>query len=84
MDLSFNCGSDAFPDAVEGKRALELLEEHFTVGLTQPAFVIVDAADVRSLEVSASVDRLIESLDKDEAFFSPFDVVTNDAATCFM
>ena len=79
LNLGFNSGSDAFPDAVEGKRALELLEEHFTAGLAQPAYVVVDAPDVRSPGVKASVDRLIESMDKDESFFTPFDVVSNDA-----
>ena len=79
LNLGFNAGSDAYPDAVEGKRALELLEEHFTAGLAQPAYVVVDAPDVRSPEVKASVDRLIESVDSDESFFPPFDVVSNDA-----
>ena len=79
LDLGFNSGSDAFPDAVEGKRALELLEEHFTAGLAQPAYLVVDAPDVRSPGVKPSVDRLIESMDKDESFFTPFDVVSTDA-----
>ena len=79
LDLGFNSGSDAFPDAVEGKRALELLEEHFTAGLAQPAYLVVDAPDVRSPGVKPSVDRLIESMDKAESFFTPFDVVSTDA-----
>ena len=79
LNLGFNSGSDAFPDAVEGKRALELLEEHFTAGLAQPAYVVVDAANVNAPDVQASVDRLIESVDNDESFFPPFDVVSNDA-----
>ena len=79
LNLGFNAGSDAYPDAVEGKRALELLEEHFTAGLAQPAYVVVDAPDVRPPDVKASVDRLIESVDSDESFFPPFDVVSNDA-----
>ena len=79
LNLGFNAGSDAYPDAVEGKRALELLEEHFTAGLAQPAYVVVDAPDVRSPDVKASMDRLIESVDSDESFFPPFDVVSNYA-----
>ena len=79
LNLGFNSGSDAFPDAVEGKRALELLEEHFTAGLAQPAYVVVDAANVNAPDVQASVDRLIESVDRDESFFPPFDVVSNHA-----
>ena len=79
LNLGFNAGSDAYPDAVEGKRALELLEEHFSAGLAQPAYVVVDAADVHSPDLKASVDRLIEGVDSDESFFPPFDVVSNDA-----
>ena len=79
LNLGFNGGSDAFPDAVEGKRALELLEEHFTSGIAQPAYVVVDAPDVRAADVQVSVDRLIEAVEGDSAFFSPFEVVSNDA-----
>ena len=79
LNLGFNGGSDALPDAVEGKRAIELLEEHFTAGLMSPAYVVVDAPDVHSPDVKASVDRLIESMDKDESFFTPFNLVSNDA-----
>jgi len=79
LNLGFNGGSDAFPDAVEGKRALELLEEHFTAGLAQPAFVVVDAKSVTSPDVTDAVDRLIESVSNDESFFPPFEVVSNGA-----
>ena len=48
LDIGFPGGSKSYHDAVEGKRALQLLEEHFTGGLTQPAFVVVDAPDVNS------------------------------------
>ena len=78
LNLGFNAGSDAYPDAVEGKRAIELLEEHFTSGLAQPAYVVVDAPDVHAADVQVSVDRLIEGVDGDESFFPPFDVVSND------
>ena len=74
LNLGFNSGADAIPNAVEGKRAVELLEEHFTSGLTAPAFVGVDAKDVRSAEVQASVARLIEIAERDESFFPPFEV----------
>ena len=74
LNLGFNSGADAIPNAVKGKRAVELLEEHFTSGLTSPAFVLVDAEDVRSAEVQASVTRLIEIAEDDEVFFPPFEV----------
>ena len=79
LNLGFNSGSDAFPDAVEGKRALELLEEHFTSGLAAPAMVVVDAPDVNSPGVQASVASLIESADGDDAFFGPYEVTVNPA-----
>ena len=78
LNLGFNAGSDAFPDAVEGKRALELLEEHFTSGVAQPAYVVVDAPDVHAADVQVSVDRLIEAVEGDDAFFSPFEVVSSE------
>ena len=74
LNLGFNSGADAIPNAVEGKRAVELLEEHFTSGLTAPAFVGVDAEDVRSAEVQAAVARLIEIAERDESFIPPFEV----------
>ena len=46
LNLGINEGADALPDALEGKRAVELLEEHFSSSLLQPARVVVDAPDV--------------------------------------
>ncbi|MCI0846251.1 MAG: MMPL family transporter, partial [Chloroflexi bacterium] len=73
LNLAFASGSDSLHDAVEAKRGLELLEEHFTSGLADPAFVIVDATDVNAPEVQAQVARLIASVEEDEAFFPPFE-----------
>ena len=41
LNHGFNHGADGLHDAVEGKRAMRLLEEHFNVGLAQPAYVVV-------------------------------------------
>ena len=79
LNLGFNSGSDAIPDAVEGKRAVELLEEHFTSGLLGPAVVVVDSPDVNSSEVQTSVATLIDIVEQDDAFFAPFDVKINKA-----
>jgi len=49
MNLGFNAGADALPDALEGKRALELLEDHFSSSLILPAKVIVDAPTLTRL-----------------------------------
>ena len=79
LNLGFNQGADSFNDAVEGKRALQLLEEHFNVGLAQPAYVVVDASDVNSAQVQASVDNLLQQVEGDEAFFPPFNIHVNEA-----
>ena len=47
LDLAWPTGSHAYHDAVESKRALVLMEEHFSAGLAQPAFVVVDDPDVK-------------------------------------
>jgi uncharacterized membrane protein YdfJ with MMPL/SSD domain len=79
MNLGFNAGADALPDALEGKRALELLEDHFSSSVIVPAKVVVDAPDVNSPEIKAAVAALIERVDGDPAFLGPFDSITNDA-----
>ncbi|MEO2141782.1 MAG: MMPL family transporter, partial [bacterium] len=76
--LGFNAGADALPDALEGKRALELLEDHFSSSVIVPAKVVVDAPDVNSSEIKAAVAALIERVDGDPSFLGPFDVITND------
>ena len=79
MNLGFNAGADALPDALEGKRALELLEDHFSSSVIVPAKVVVDAPDVNSPEIKAAVAALIERVDGDPAFLGPLDSITNDA-----
>ena len=79
LNLAFASGSDSLHDAVEGKRALQLLEENFASGLAAPAYVIVDASDVNSANVQASVAELMQRLGEDEAFFPPFEVTVNPA-----
>ena len=79
MDMGFGTGSDSLHDAVEGKRALQLLEENFTGSRAAPAYVVVDASDVNSAKVQASVAGLIKSVELDEAFSPPFDIQVNRA-----
>ena len=79
LNLGFNAGADAYPNAVEGKRALEILEEYFTSGLTQPALVVVDHPDVNSPEVQDSVSKLVNGARDNELFFEPFETFVNDA-----
>ena len=79
LDLSFARGSDAFHDAVPGKRALQLLEDNFSAGLASPAYVVVEAPDINAPAVQASVDNMVQVLAQDEAFTPPFNVVKNGA-----
>ena len=77
LDLAWPTGSHAYHDAVESKRALVLMEEHFSAGLAQPAFVVVDDPDVNSASVQGSVDNLIEKVQGDGAFAAPFETRVN-------
>ena len=79
LNLAFASGSDSLHDAVEAKRGLELLEEHFTGGFAAPAYVVVDAMDVNAPEVQTDVARLIALAEEDDAFFAPFETRTNAA-----
>ena len=77
MNLGFNAGADALPDALEGKRALELLEQHFSSSLIVPAKVVVDAPDVNAPDIQSAVRGLIQKVEGDDAFLGPFGTITN-------
>ena len=79
LDLAFPTGSRGLHDAVDAKRAMVLLEEHFSGGLATPAMVVVDAPDMTAPEVQASVAGLIERVGQDAAFLGPFETVVNSA-----
>ncbi|MDA1348710.1 MAG: MMPL family transporter [Chloroflexi bacterium] len=79
LNLGFNAGADSLPDAARGKRALELLEIHFTSSLIQPALIVIDAGDVDGPEVQAAVAALMKSLEEGKAFLGPFDSDVNNA-----
>ena len=80
LNMGFPTGSKAFNDAVSGKQAIRLLEDHFTGGLTDPAYVVVTATDVTAPEVQEAVARLIDRMEANpESFFGPFETVTNPA-----
>ena len=72
LNLGFNEGADALPDAVKGKRAVELLEQHFSSSLIRPARVVIDAPDVNSPEIQGAVDRFMQKIGDDDAFLGPF------------
>ena len=78
LNLGLPTGSKALNDAVSGKQAIRLLEDHFTSGLTDPAFVVVSASDVTTPDVQAGVAQLIEQIKADpKTFFGPFEIVVN-------
>ena len=79
LNLGFNEGADALPDAVEGKRAVELLEEHFSSSLIKPARVVVDAPDVHSPEVEAAVASFMQRIEQDDSYFGPFSTKVSPA-----
>ena len=79
LNLGFNSGADALHDSIEGKRAIELLEEHFSSSLLRPAWVVVDDPDVNSPEIQLAVADLRSRVEQDEAFLGFAETRTNDA-----
>ena len=68
LNLGFNAGADSLPDAAEGKRAIQLLEQHFSSSLIVPARVVIDAPDVEAPEILTAVDSLMEQIEESDAF----------------
>ena len=68
LNLGFNAGADMIPDAADGKRAIQLLEQHFSSSLIVPARVVIDAPDVEAPEILTAVDRLTEQIEDSDAF----------------
>jgi uncharacterized membrane protein YdfJ with MMPL/SSD domain len=66
LNLGFN-GQRSLPDAVEAKRALNALEENFTLGLTSPAMVLVDAGPGGNVFAPAIQDGTAQLLASVEA-----------------
>ena len=77
LNLGLNEGSDSVPNAVEGKRAVELLEEHFSSSLLLPALVVVDAPDVNSPDVQGAVANFIQRVEDSDSFLGPFETRVN-------
>ena len=84
LNIGFNSGSSAIPQGSEGRRAVEMFEEHFAAGVLAPAVVVVDAADVSEAGVQTAVGNLIDTVDADESFVGPFDIRTNDAGNTLL
>ena len=77
LNLGFNGGADALPDAAGGKKGVELLEQHFSSSLILPALVVVDSPDVNSPEVQTALIQFIEAVQSDPSFLGPFEAQEN-------
>ncbi len=77
LNLGFNNGADALPDALDGKRGIELLEQHFSSSLIVPAKVVIDSPDVESPEIQSAVGDFIGRVEQNDAFLGPFDTIVS-------
>ncbi len=76
LNLGFPTGSTSLHNDVSAKQAMVLLEDNFTGGATENAYVTVLADDVASKDVEGAVANLVERLDAaPESYFGPFEVV---------
>ncbi len=69
LNLGFN-GAKGLSDDVEAKKALQALEENFTLGLTSPAIVVVDAGkdeNVFAPDVQARVEQFVGLVEAETA-----------------
>lgn len=89
LNLGFN-GSKSLSDDIEAKEALEVLEDNFTLGLTSPAMVLVDAGKDNNVFAEAirsdiaEFEDLVEAEtagpeDREAFFGSPIQTEINDA-----
>lgn len=89
LNLGFN-GAKSLSNDVEAKKAFLALQEDFTLGLTSPAVVIVDAGQERNVfapEVQSHVSELIALVEaetvspdnRDAPYGSPIQTEINDA-----
>jgi uncharacterized membrane protein YdfJ with MMPL/SSD domain len=75
LNLGFSLGSAGYSDAVRSKAGLELLEEHFAAGLTEPAGIVIVGSGP---EVDAAVQDLYGLLDADPAFRGPYETLVSE------
>jgi uncharacterized membrane protein YdfJ with MMPL/SSD domain len=67
LNLGFN-GPRSFPEDAQGTKALIALEENFTLGLVQPAVVVVDAGEKQNVfaqNIQASTAELVRLVEED-------------------
>jgi uncharacterized membrane protein YdfJ with MMPL/SSD domain len=69
FNLGFN-GAKSYSDDVEAKKAVVALEENFTIGLLQPAIVVVDAGEKKNVfseDIQRSATELVRLVDQESA-----------------
>jgi len=67
FNLGFN-GVKSLSDDVEGKKAVVALENNFTIGLLQPAMVVVDAGEKKNVfaeDIQQSANELVRLVDQE-------------------
>ena len=79
LNLGFNQDASGIPAEATGRRTIEILEEHFTAGLNRPALVVVDARSQDSDSIQTAVDTMIANLEREDAYFAPFEPIYNEA-----
>ncbi len=67
IELGSSMGPDSLPEGIQSRTAYELLDEKFTVGLSEPVQVVIDG-DIDSAAVQKGVDRLQTALASDGDF----------------
>ncbi len=73
LNLGFN-GVRSFHDDAEGKKAMIALEENFTLGLVQPAVVVIDAGEKGNVFVpgiQAAVEELVALVEQESVTTNP-------------
>ena len=89
LNLGFN-GAKSLPEDIQAKKALLALEENFTLGLTSPAEIMVDAGqnnNIYAADAQARITKLIDEIEAqtvspqqpDAPFGSPIQTEVNDA-----
>jgi RND superfamily putative drug exporter len=89
INLGFN-GTKGLSDDIEAKQALLVLEDNFTLGLTSPAIVVVDAGENNNVfapDVQSHVDEFVGLVEAETAsednpdapFGAPIRTEINDA-----
>jgi uncharacterized membrane protein YdfJ with MMPL/SSD domain len=83
LNLGFN-GAKGLPDAVEAKKALLALQENFTLGLTSPAMVVVDAGkdnNVYASDIQGRVNRFVAAVQSESTISDRRQVLSRRIST---